>query len=59
MCNAAHFLCISAANHNEEHTICNINQSHHLNHHQSKHTNHTGGKYILDVVADLLYVKRF
>jgi hypothetical protein len=62
MCNAmffAHFWCISAASHNEEHKICNINQSHHLNHHQSMHANHIGGNYILAVVAYLLYVKHF
>jgi len=48
MCNViifSHFWCISAARHNEEHTICNINHSHHLNHHQSKPTNRTGGNY--------------
>jgi hypothetical protein len=39
------FWCISAASHNKEHTICNINQSHHLNHQLSKHTNRTGGNY--------------
>jgi len=45
------FWCISVASHSEEHTICNINQSHHLSLHQTKHANHTGGNYILAVVG--------